>query len=123
MHVSRQLSHAVESMDGLKGYQCLYTYMCIIMYMHVVFLHVVHVCIHCGLSFLILFVVVDCDAPSPASMVIIEPYTDTIEGTIIAYHCDDGLIPSNTIVATCKSDGRWSPDPSELKCSPSIAGS
>ena len=69
------------------------------------------------------YFLVDCGAPIPASMVIIEPYVNTTRGSLITYHCDDGLIPNNTITATCQNDGQWSPDPSRHVCRLPTAGS
>ena len=65
---------------------------------------------------------VDCGVPAPAPMVIIDPYVNTTGGSLITYHCDDGLIPNNTITAICQSDGQWNPSPDRHTCRPPSAG-
>ena len=61
--------------------------------------------------------VVDCGAPPTlASGVIVETYTSTAVNSDIFFQCQQpGLVPSYRS-ATCGSDGRWSPDPSQVEC-------
>ena len=52
-------------------------------------------------------------------------YTCEVEGSHITYYCQPGMEPSERMLAYCMSDGRWSPDPQDLKCHPttqSLAG-
>ena len=45
-----------------------------------------------------------------------EAYTSTIVNSDIFFQCQQpGLVPSYRS-ATCRSDGRWSPDPSQVEC-------
>ena len=64
----------------------------------------------------------DCGVPSSASGVIVDPYENIIEGSIITYHCDDGLVPNRTITATCMSNGQWHPNPISHTCQLPSAG-
>ena len=58
----------------------------------------------------------NCGVPSSAAGVIVDPYESTIEGSMITYHCDDGLVPNRTITATCMSNGQWHPNPISHTC-------
>ena len=64
----------------------------------------------------------DCGVPSSATGVIVDPYESIIEGSIITYHCDDGLVPNRTITATCMSNGQWHPNPISHTCQLPSAG-
>ena len=45
-----------------------------------------------------------------------EAYTSTAVNSDIFFQCQQpGLVPSHRS-ATCGSDGRWSPDPSQVEC-------
>ena len=46
----------------------------------------------------------DCGAPFNISGVNIEPFNDTILGSLITFRCD------NLMTAVCGSDGEWSPN-------------
>ena len=61
--------------------------------------------------------IVDCgDPPTLASGVTVEAYTSTLVNSDIFFQCQQpGLVPSYRS-ATCGSDGRWSPDPSQVEC-------
>ena len=58
---------------------------------------------------IILVKVTDCDAPFNFSGVNIEPFNDTILGSLITFRCD------NLMTAVCGSDGEWSPNPASSK--------
>ena len=45
-----------------------------------------------------------------------EAYTSTAVNSDIFFHCQQpGLVPTHRS-ATCGSNGRWSPDPSQVEC-------
>ena len=57
--------------------------------------------------------IVDCGAPPPlASGVTVEAYNSTAVNSDIFFQCHQ---PSDRS-ASCGSDGRWSPDPSQVEC-------
>ena len=60
---------------------------------------------------------VDCGAPPTlASGVVVEAYNSTAVNSDILFQCQrSGLVPSYRS-ATCESNGRWSPDPSQVEC-------
>ena len=35
---------------------------------------------------------------------------------VIAYQCEQGLVPEGRVEAMCGVDGRWSPDPTQHMC-------
>ena len=35
---------------------------------------------------------------------------------VIAYQCEEGLVPEGRVEAMCGDDGRWSPDPTQHMC-------
>ena len=56
---------------------------------------------------------VDCGAPPTlASGVIVEAYNSTAVNSDIFFQCQQPSYRS----ASCGSDGRWSPDPSQVEC-------
>ena len=56
------------------------------------------------------------DPPTLASGVIVEAYTSTVVNSDIYFQCQQsGLVPSYRS-ATCGSDGKWSPNPSQVEC-------
>ena len=61
--------------------------------------------------------IIDCEAPlTLASGVLVEAYNSTAVNSDIFFQCQQpGLVPSYRS-ATCGSDGRWSPDPSQVEC-------
>ena len=65
---------------------------------------------------LIFGLAVNCSAPSAASGVIIEPYSNTTEGAIIYYNCVMGYGPQERIMAMCTDGGIWSPNPINKVC-------
>ena len=40
----------------------------------------------------------------------------TIGEGVIAYQCEEGLVPEGRVEAMCDDDGRWSPDPTQHVC-------
>ena len=40
----------------------------------------------------------------------------TIGEGVIAYQCEEGLVPEGRVEAMCGVDGRWSPDPTQHMC-------
>ena len=66
--------------------------------------------------------IIDCEAPlTLASGVTVETYISTAVNSDIFFQCQQpGLVPSHRS-ATCGSDGRWSPDPTQVECRMVIA--
>ena len=61
--------------------------------------------------------VVDCRAPSTlASGVTVGAYTRTAVNSDIFFQCQQPELVPSYRSATCWSDGRWSPDPSQVEC-------
>ena len=60
---------------------------------------------------------VDCGAPPTLAIgVTVEAYASTLVNSDIFFQCQQpDLVPSYHS-ATCGSDGRWSPDPSQVEC-------
>lgn len=54
--------------------------------------------------------------PSVANDVVIDPYTETTEGTEIYFHCDRGFYPNDMKKAVCSRDRIWTPDPLNHMC-------
>ena len=51
------------------------------------------------------------------SMVVVEESSIcAIEDSHITYHCQPGMVPSETKISICMEDGTWSPNPSDLMC-------
>ena len=58
-----------------------------------------------------------CLVPLIDSMVVVEESSIcAIEGSHITYHCQPGMVPSETKMSICMEDGTWSPNPSDLMC-------
>ena len=61
----------------------------------------------------------DCGAPPPpVSGSLLQPYTNTTEGSVVVFQCDPGFVPEGEMTAVCGSDGQWSPNPGDVTCSP-----
>lgn len=43
-------------------------------------------------------------------------YSGTLEGARVTFQCDDGYVPTIVGIATCKTNGRWTPDPVDHVC-------
>ena len=60
--------------------------------------------------------VATCHDPTPPMKGSIEGYTSTVEGSVVAFYCNEGLFPLGQMNTTCASDGSWIPNPAELIC-------
>ena len=58
-----------------------------------------------------------CTPPLPPANGSVEDVVRTDEGYEVTFECDDGLCPTGQFTARCGSDGRWLPDPADMKCS------
>ena len=58
---------------------------------------------------------VDCGPPGDPQHGSLESYTDTTEGSVAFYSCNQHLIPEGRMRASCTRDG-WSPKPADLSC-------
>ena len=46
-----------------------------------------------------------------------EDYNDTVEGLVVIYSCNPGLIPEGEFRSVCRNDtDTWDPDPASLMC-------
>ena len=63
------------------------------------------------------FSVATCHDPIPPMNGSIGGYTSTVEGSVVAFYCNEGLIPLGQMNTTCTSNGSWTPNPAELICS------
>ena len=63
------------------------------------------------------FSVATCLDPTPPMKGSIGGYTSTVEGSVVAFYCNEGLIPLGQMNTTCASNGSWTPNPAELICS------
>jgi len=43
-------------------------------------------------------------------------YVNAVEGAMVAFFCNEGLIPAGQMNATCTSNGSWTPNPADLVC-------
>ena len=60
---------------------------------------------------------VSCSGPPlPPKNGSIGVYTGAIEGSVVAFFCNKGLIPDGQINTTCVSNGSWTPNPADLVC-------
>jgi len=58
---------------------------------------------------------VSCSGPPlPPKNGSIGVYTGAIEGSVVAFFCNEGLIPDGQINTTCVSNGSWTPNPADL---------
>ena len=62
---------------------------------------------------------VDCGAPPPpVNGSLLQPHTNTTEGSVVIFQCDLGFVPEGAMTAVCESDGQWIPNPGGVTCSP-----
>ncbi len=55
--------------------------------------------------------------PSNGAIVDYEILNDTVlEGTVLTYQCDNGLLLTGPNTITCTNDGVWSPEPETILC-------
>ena len=61
----------------------------------------------------------DCGAPpSPVKGSLLQPHTNTTEGSVAVFQCDPGFVPEGMMTAVCGSDSQWTPNPRDVTCSP-----
>ena len=63
----------------------------------------------------------DCGAPPPpVNRFLVQPDTNTTEGSVVVFQYDPGFVPGpeGEMTAVCGSDGQWSPSPGGVTCSP-----
>ena len=61
----------------------------------------------------------DCGAPPPPfNGSLLQPHTNTTEGSVVMFQCDPGFVPEGVITAVCDSGGQWTPNPGGVTCSP-----
>ena len=58
---------------------------------------------------------VDCGPPVGPWNGSLESYTNTAEGSVVFYSCDQGHLPEGRMRAVCTGNG-WSPNPADLNC-------
>ena len=60
----------------------------------------------------------DCGAPPPpVKGSLLQPHTNTTEGSVAVFQCDPGFVPEGEMTAVCGSDGQWTPNPGGVTCS------
>ena len=63
--------------------------------------------------------VADCGAPPPpVNGSLLQPYTNTTEGSVVVFQCNSGFVPEEEMTAVCGNDGQWVPYPGNVTCSP-----
>ena len=61
----------------------------------------------------------DCGAPPPpVNGSLLQPHTNTTEGSVVVFQCDSGFVPESMMTAVCGRDGQWTPNPGGVTCSP-----
>ena len=61
----------------------------------------------------------DCGAPPPpVNGDLVQPDTNTTEGSVVVFQCDPGFVPEGVMTAVCAGDGQWTPNPGGVTCSP-----
>ena len=65
---------------------------------------------------LFFFHLVNCRAPISPGHGFFEAYENSTEGAEISFSCDPGFVPVGKMRAVCGADGRWIPNPAELRC-------
>ena len=56
--------------------------------------------------------------PPPVSGSLLQPDTNTTEGSVMVFQCDPRFVPEGEMTAVCESDGQWTPNPGDVTCSP-----
>ena len=64
----------------------------------------------------LLLSIVNCSEPTVPRNGSIGTYQNTTEGAVIVFRCNPGFVPAGNMTAVCASDGRWSPNPAEVRC-------
>ena len=62
------------------------------------------------------FHLVNCGNPTSPGSGYLEAYENTTDGAMIFFRCELGFIPAGRMRAVCGADGRWIPNPAELRC-------
>ena len=62
------------------------------------------------------FHLVNCGNPTSPGSGYLEAYENTTEGAMIFFRCEPGFNPAGRMRAVCGSDGRWIPNPAEVRC-------
>ena len=62
------------------------------------------------------FTIANCGTPTSPGSGYLEAYENTTEGAMIFFRCEPGFIPAEKMRAVCGADGRWIPNPAELRC-------
>ena len=61
----------------------------------------------------------DCGTPPPpVNGDLVQPHTNTTEGSVVVFQCDPGFVPEGVMTTVCGSDGQWTPNPGSVSCSP-----
>ena len=61
----------------------------------------------------------DCGAPPPpVKGSLLQPHTNTTEGSVVVFQCGPGFVPEGEMTAVCGRDGQWTPNPGGVTCSP-----
>ena len=59
----------------------------------------------------------DCGSPILPPNASVEGYNDTVEGLVVIYSCNPGLIPEGEFRSVCREGtDTWDPDPASLMC-------
>ena len=62
-------------------------------------------------------ITVDCSGPPlPPKNGSIGVYCSAVEGSMVAFFCNEGLIPEGRFTTVCASNGSWTPNPDDLVC-------
>ena len=56
--------------------------------------------------------------PPPVNGSLLQPHTNTTEGSVVVFQCNPGFVPEGEMTTVCESDGQWSPNPGGVTCSP-----
>ena len=62
------------------------------------------------------FTIANCGTPTSPGSGYLEAYENTTEGAMIFFRCELGFIPAERMRAVCGADGRWIPNPAEVRC-------
>ena len=61
----------------------------------------------------------DCGtSPPPVNGDLVQPHTNTTEGSVVVFQCDPWFVPEGVMTAVCGSDDKWTPNPGGVSCSP-----
>ena len=69
-----------------------------------------------------MYLYIDCGSPLAARGVTIKAYNSTTIGSEVSFHCMDGLIPNEEVIAICQLSGHWIPDPEMYVCGTNNSG-